>query len=245
MNIIYKNSNFLSFLDIYSISPNVKINGKNDYSYILSMMLSFLCILSSLIISIYFVIYFWQKRSVSIVYNVDSLEYPVSNLTEYPITLHLMDNFGNSIPEQDKHFYFTARYWKYKVVLDENNNPKIVSNITDIKLNKCDINRDFGKHKKLFEDTPDLSLKYCLPPNSFNLTLHGHYGDAIQEFSFLSFFVNKCINGLDEKVDCYDMEKIDSTLSIVQMEFTHLNYDINHGNSNDPRVLTRKPDYIS
>jgi hypothetical protein len=242
MNIIYKNTNFLSFLDIYSISPNMKINGKNSYNYMLSLTLSIFCIISSLIISIYFVIFFWQKRSVSIVYNVDSLEYPVNNITEFPITLYIYDSFGNPIPEQDKYFYFTARHWNYKVIRDEKNNPKIVTNVTDIKMKRCDIDTDFGNYKQYFLNTPDLNYKYCVPPNSLNMTLYGFLGDVGRGNGFITFFVNKCINGIDGKKDCYELEKIDSTLTVVQMEFAHLNYDIDHSKIDDPRVLTRKID---
>jgi hypothetical protein len=240
MNYLFEKNSVVTFLDMFSITGNVKIQGMNTYSYRLSMTLSLICLISIITISFYFVIFFFQRSSSLIMFNMDSMEYPLNNLTEFPFTFQLYDSYGRLIPDQDKYFYLSCKFWKYKVTKDENNQPKIINDLTDIQLQRCDINKHFGNFQKFYSDVPDLNTKYCLPPNSHNLTLYGFYGDVVNGFSFLSLFVHRCINGVDGRSDCYDINKIDEALVTVHLEVSFMNSDIDHSNPKDPRVMVRK-----
>jgi len=242
LNFLYQKTPNLSFLDIYSLSGNLKIQGKDKYSYVLSVILSILSIITIFVISAYFVVTVFQRRSLSVIFNLDSMETPVVNLTEYPMTFHLYDSYGTSLKDQDKIYYIIGKFRKYAVELDENNEPKVTNKILDIKLEKCDLEKHFGNYKKSFSKIADLHLKYCLPANSHNITLYGKFGNLSEGFSFLHFFIQKCIKGQDGKEDCFEESEINNFLSTVHLEFMRLDYDINHNIPQDPKVLTLKAD---
>ena len=240
LNFLYNKTPRFSFVDIYSISPNLKIKGKEHYSYLLSLCLSMISIISILIISIYFTIVLFERRSLSVILQSDSLDFPVVNLTEFPMTIHLYNVLGKSIKDQDRIYYITAKFLKYQIAFDENNLPYVNNTITDVKLEKCDLDKHFGQYKKYFLNSPDIDLKYCLPANSFNTTIFGKIGDFNTGFGFFQFFIHKCINGVGGRTNCYETEAINKILTAVQLAFDHLDYDANHNIAEDPRVLNIK-----
>jgi hypothetical protein len=208
LSFLYVKTPNFNFLDMYSRSANLKIQGKDSYNYLLSTILSILSLITILILSIYFVVTVFQRKSISVIFHLDSMDYPVVNLTGYPMTFHRYDSYGKSLKDQDKIYYVMARYLEYKVELDENNEARVINRITDIKLERCDLEKHFGKYKEYFSHSADLSLKYCLPPISQNLTIYGKFGDLLNGFSSLAINLQRCINGHDDKQDCYEGDEI-------------------------------------
>jgi hypothetical protein len=86
----------------------------------------------------------------SVIYNIDSMVYPVVNLTEYTMTLKLHKSSGDTIKDQEKIFNFTAKFISQQVEYDEKNEPHVKTNIMDLKLEKCKIDKHFGKYKDFF-----------------------------------------------------------------------------------------------
>jgi hypothetical protein len=179
-----------------------------------------------------------------VVYNVDSMIYPVVNLTEYPMTFHIADSSGRKLPEQDRIFHIYAKFFKFGIVMNDNHSPEVKREEINIYLERCDLNKHFGKYEKYFTGIPELSFKYCLPAESHNITLFGRYGDVNKEFGIPQIFVSRCINGTAGKENCFDNEVIDRILVSVFFEFSYIDYDIDHYNPNDPRILTKKADVV-
>jgi hypothetical protein len=173
LNFLYNKIPRFSYIDIYSITPNLKIKRKEHFSYILSLSLNIISIISILILSIYFTVVLFERRSLCVILQFDSLDFPVVNITEFPMTIHLYSILGKSIKDQDRIYYVKAKFLTCQILLDENNLPYVNNTITDINLEKCDLDKHFGQYKKYFLNSPDMNLKYCLPANSFNTTING------------------------------------------------------------------------
>jgi hypothetical protein len=242
LNFLYKETPFFEFLDIYGLTGNLKIRANDSYSYFLSLVLSIISILSISSISLYLIINVYQRNSVSLLYQIDSMNYPVVNLTNYPFTFHLYDSNAQSLKNPDKIYYLTARFMEFKLEIDENKQSKAVTKIQNVTLEKCDLNKHFGKFKEYFLKATDTNLKYCIPPNSNNITLYGKYGDIANNFSILQVLLHKCKNGTNGKDNCHDEETINKSLNLVHMEYARIEYDINHNLVDDPKVITKKVD---
>jgi len=242
LNFLYEKTPNMAFFDLYSCTGNLKIQGKNSYSYLLSAILSILSIIIILILSIYFIIIAFERKSLSVILHFDSMNYPVVNLTDYPMTFHIYDSYGKSLNDQNEVYYFMGKYLEYKVVFDEDNKPRVINTITDLKFERCNISKHFGKYQEYFSNLPDLNLKYCLPPNTYNLTVYGNYGDISNGFSTIAINVHRCVNGNDGKEGCKSPDEVDNILNFIHLEYVRLDYDINHNIPENPTTLTRKAD---
>jgi hypothetical protein len=100
---------------------------------------------------------------------------------------------------------------------------KINTTQTEIKMEKCGINKHFGKFKSYFEDVSDLKSRYCVPKGN-NLTLTGFYGDFERGNGFIMVYTNKCTNGTkinDYRIDCFDKDYINGYMegTFLQMSY--------------------------
>ena len=225
--------NNFKFFDILSDEVHFTFNKEGDirnktiYGGIITLISYTLIILSG----IYFLINLIKRENKSLISSTESS--PYLNLTEsnlIPFIFRLSDK--NSIPYEnaEKLYKIQLKYWyggSNKTQLESESESEILSlkqNYIDLIVEKCDINKHFGKYKYLFESMVDLNSFYCTYPRSFNYSLYGKYG-SFTPFSYYNFYFVKCNVSLDS--NCYKSEEIESILSNVYMDMRTINYEIN------------------
>jgi hypothetical protein len=236
----------LSFLDFFAISPKLYVFGQNSIGTKFGVIMSLLVCLAIFALSGYFAFTTFNRSSITLVYNQDSTIYPVVNLTDYPLTLSLLDNYGQLIPEQETVFNFYLTVYNFLQYLDEQGNPQAKTFLEEIKLEKCDINKHFGNYKSYFADAAEMSTKYCLPIGKYNITLYGVYGNLKNGYNFLDIFVNRCVNNslTNPNNNCQDITYIQNTLANSYLQIGYMDYDIDNKNEILPNLLIQRFDII-
>lgn len=93
-----KTSSFVEFSDIYGQTFNLHIFGNDKYKTLIGSILSCISLTLILSASMYFIIYLFQRKSLTVILNEDYNSTPINNLTQIPLTFALGDFTGNPIP---------------------------------------------------------------------------------------------------------------------------------------------------
>ena len=104
------------------------------------------------------------------------------------------------------------------------------------KLERCDINKHFPKHREIFEKLPLLDRHYCIPLDAFDFQLYGYYGSN-NVYSATMTYVDRCVNGKWGKTNCAAETEIRETLQTMYMQLSFIDYNINNNNIESPGVM--------
>ncbi len=242
---------YLKFLDNSSKKPRIKVNGDSRYHTNLSIIFSLFSTLSIIVITCIFMYDWLSKNKINLVYNLDNRKYPNISLAGKHMGLIVTDIFGQDIPEPSRIFNIKfIIYWKIMFpafsaegsdnVNSKNtypdlqiNNSANVTNVnsnkpvaltTNIKPNDCkiieQINPGFAESNKFY------SNKVCLDFGANNITLDGKYG-SIQGYSFLTIYLNRCVNSTENKNSCMPQAYIDKILALAGLSIFTTEYDLN------------------
>lgn len=121
----------------------------------------------------------------------------------------------------------------YKKIISTDGTFKISLDILPIQLEKCDIDKHFLDQNDMKEiwKTYDMNYMLCIPPNKYNLTIHGKPRDLANGWSRLNIYVNKC-NPQVQK--CMNSTYTDKILSNFVLVTSYLSNSIDHYNTTHP-----------
>ena len=230
-------NNLIKSLDFFSLKTHLTINDKGDIRYknVLGGFLSLFYIITSSSFIIYFLFRLLSQNDISVMYSIEYDSFiNISYSNQLPFMVRLSDYYRNAL-KTDKLYNISLKVW-YNF-LNKTLDDYTIDISDDIILEKCDINKHFGKYKKEFEHIKNLDSYYCPRDRLSNQTLFGVYGDN-SNFSFYYFYFTKCLKSKDE--NCYDNEKINSILSHSYLDMIYLDYSVNNLNKKNPKKINIK-----
>jgi hypothetical protein len=227
----------LLYFDIFAKNFNFFVFGNEKQKTVLGCLIGIFSILAITIISLFFLVDFFKRENVTVMYNKDIDTKPVINLTYMPLMFSLSDLQTNFIDPQGL-FTFDVRMLNYVKVYNKTSG-QTSTRLTSqqIEYERCNISKHFLNYQEMFKNFKTESF-FCIPPGRYNLTLFGKYGDFLNGFSMLSIFVNRCN---PQKSQCFNSSIIESKLSNVILPLVYLSYGINNYNStqaNFPKLET-------
>ena len=229
--------NLIKSLDFFSVKTHLTIGDKGEIRYknIFGGFLSLLYIIISSSFIVYFLLRLLSQNDISVIYSIESNSLiNISYSNELPFMVRLSDYYRHAL-KTDKLYNISLKVW-YNF-LNQTLDDYTIDFFDDIILEKCDINKHFGKYKKNFQHIKNVDSYYCPRDRLFNQTLFGVYGDN-SNFSFYYFYFTKCLKSQDE--NCYDDEKINSILSHSYLDMVYLDYSVNNLNKKEHKKLNIK-----
>ncbi len=196
----------LSYFDIYSKQIGFFFNNKDKIGTNFGLLLTFLHVLISLFLFIYYLCY-TIKRSDLTVYDSStfSKDLPVANIN--PLSLYFA--FGLEDPKTSNRFIDETIYYTKLLFFErekENGEFKTVKRI-ELETEPCKEEK-FGEEYRNLIIPGELNNSYC--PKDFNLTLAGGY--KFNKFSYLRIRIYPCINNTDNNFHCQPQDVIDNYL---------------------------------
>jgi len=165
----------LSFIDLFSRAPFLRINNSDKYHTIFGLIISILTILGILSIVIYFIYASFARISYQILERMDQNIIPNTKIFENKISFILTNRLGNQFEEPDRLFSIEAKFWEiYPTAKIKNDN---LINITDIPLKNCSIYQN-EPFKERFDNVLNFwdSAK-CLDFTNLKKNLYGQFGN--------------------------------------------------------------------
>ena len=162
----------LSFLDQFSTTPGVKINGQKKYFTNFGLIISFITIVTIFALSIYYSFICLTRKYYKILERMDNNIIPNSKIFENKISFTLIDPFGNEYEDPDRLFEIDAKFWDFNKVIGK----KIIPSISDIPITNCTIHENppfeinFQRLNKLYPSSK------CLDFSKLKTNLYGKYG---------------------------------------------------------------------
>ena len=164
----------LSFLDQFSTTPGLKINGQKKYYTNFGLIISFITIVTIFALSIYYSFICLTRKYYKILERMDNNIIPNSKIFENKISFTIIDPVGNEYEDPDRLFTIDAKFWELNPSSKEDNivNPPIIS---EIPLTNCTIYEnppfeiDFQRLNKLYPTSK------CLDFSKLKTNLYGKY----------------------------------------------------------------------
>lgn len=231
-------------LDLYASTPHVYIHQQKYFSTKYGILMGALSIIVMLILSGYFVLQIFLRQNLSVIFNQDSSIPPVVNISNFPLVVGLIDDYGNPLPQAERTFRVEAKFWTFYTSVNETGEKIFGTSIIDIPIEKCNISKHFGEYQDYFDDGVFLSNSYCINPGQNNLTLYGAYGDLNNGFSFFDIKFKQCVNN-SKTTNCLDQQSIDYSLSSTYLILQYMDFDIDHQNPSNPALPIKKSDGIA
>ena len=167
----------LSFFNLFSQLPSLRINGKIRPTSIFGSIIGFFAIMI-LLAGLTFILHnFFSRLSYTINSFTDNLAKPEINLKNFNLGFQVIDAYGTPFPDHDRLFQISALYWDvYLPKIGENKTQKI--EFTNIPTIKCDQYKNDNLHKEIY-DTYSKMYKnmICIDIPSLNQSLKGVYGN--------------------------------------------------------------------
>jgi hypothetical protein len=224
-----RKSFFIDIFDINGQSISLHLFGKEKYKTFIGSVSGLLSLILMMGISIYFVMDLFQRKSLSIIFNEDNNQLPLNNLSNVPIMVTLGD-LSSNILDPEGLYWIDAKVMNYKRVII-NGTAKFFLELIPIELEKCNITKHFLDQSEMFKNLA-ISKYQCIPPGKYNITLFGRFGDTVNGWSYLAFFLNKCNAKMGQK--CLNDSYIESTLANTALSIAYSSYSINHYNVTTP-----------
>jgi hypothetical protein len=228
-----KQSNlFIDIFDINGHSINLHLFGKEKYKTFIGSLSGLLSVMMMLAISIYFIRGLFDKKPLSIVFNEDVSQLPINNMSNVPLMVLLGDLSSNALDPEGL-YWIDAKVLNYRRI-KENGTSKFTLDVIPIQLEKCDINKHFLNQTEIYKNFP-VSKYQCIPPGKYNITLYGRYGDTLNGWSMLGFFLNKCNSKIGQK--CHNDTYMNNVLANTGLSIAYTSYSIDHYNVIQPNVI--------
>ena len=225
------------YMDFLGMKPQLLMSGSKRHVTVLGVISSLLVLSFILGFSLFFFVRLFQRQVFLVNPNQGKIEFPLMNLTNYPIVLKLVDGSLAEIPQASK-------YYTYQVGLVHvpgHNGPAIRSWTT---TEPCNIEKHFGNYKAYFETIADLSTYSCIVNlNTLNFTVFGTYGDMINGYGAINIIINMCNNATSNNT-CAAQSDINSKLKAVFVNYGSLDYLVDHNNIENPSNLTLNMDLL-
>ena len=233
--------NYLKKFDYLSDQVNLTFNkegeirNKTFYGGIISIISIFLMITTG----IYFFIKLIRRENKYLLTSSESSPYlKINDSNNIPFLFRLSDY--NNIPynNTEKIYKINFKFWTGGSNSTSDNIENSKQHYEDLLIEKCDLEKHFGKFKYLFEKMTDLDTFYCTFPRNSNQTLYGIYGNVFP-FAYYNFYFSIC--DIDTNSNCYQRDEIYSILSNFYLDMRTIDYDIKSYNK-DVRDLIIKSD---
>lgn len=222
-------SKFFKNIDILSPRPQLTTLDGARHKTILGGFLTALSTITVLIISAYFTIETFQRKTVIILYNEEVNDSPTVDLLDYPFKMGMLNYTGGSIENLDRIVQPVALYSAFS--------KDKVPQIELLPLTLCS-NKTYGNFSDLLSDDNDPNKKamYCIDTSSLkrNLRLNGTFGQLTSQF--MAFTFSKCANNtLYGKTNCLPSAQIDAALVDSFVFINYIDYSIDNYNVSSPK----------
>ena len=210
--------------DLFGIDFPIRYQSQRKASTLISKILSIISYIILLILIILYIIEIYNHTNLNVVICQKYLfENYFVDFSEIPILIGIKNIF-NEIQEIDNNYYSLKIETNENIPYLKNGSRNMYNNITNIELEKC--NKNLLKNQFLNQiSAQDINYLYCIKPNQ-NLTFYGRYGDKINGFNIIEFFLSKCKNGTNNY--CQSNEKIDELIKKSYFQIFYFTTDINH-----------------
>ena len=199
----------------------MSLSYKNEYFYTTTVgaILTIICFIIVLIISIYDIKSLSEKSSFSIITNQYTDISEQIDFAKRPLLFQLIDNTGNIMEPDNRLFEFKAVDMEWLVVNDENGkqNYKVLN--TNLKMDKCD--KVLPSSSEYLKNI-DLSKFFCISSGQ-NIISYGYLGDMNNGYKGFRIYLNKC----NSNNNCYDESEIKSKLSNIKFRVSYLGLNTN------------------
>ena len=176
----------LKSINIYGMPFSIRYKNNNTYISALGIILSIISILSITSLFLYYFIELINHSNFTILSNNDKdIDYSI-NLSNIPMMLGLMDTNATLLELNQEYFSISA--WR-RTLIPINNSDGYVT-LKRLELEYC--NESIYQYEYPEMKKYDLSKYFCIKPNQ-NIEINGRYGDSINGFNNIDFFINLCI----------------------------------------------------
>ena len=211
----------LTILDRFSKQPNLLINGhRRNFNRcgILFGVILYIGILLGILIATLIIL---EKKKLNMLYNIESQYNNFIEFNDVQFSLIVTNNNGLEMENNHRLYDLKCNFFDYKI---QNNTPKLT--VKPINLKEC-------------RDSSFKNSRHCLNFKENNITIYGNDRNSIKSFSFVNFYVNKCMNTTTKK-DCLPNEIIEKELSSIKVSMNIGDYDVNTLNQNDPFLAVKR-----
>lgn len=226
---------FVKWTDFLSEAPHLYVKRTSRHKNLIGGVLSIATVCCIIGAIVNFGLQFIRRANSTILYHAEPSPYTVNvSLTSLPWMITIMNTFYESIPNQENIWYIRSQFWELKPDNSTGTN-KMVTTVTEIPVEKCDINRHFGEYKSYFQNFPSLSKYYCPVPGGPSVNLYGLYGSD-QACSMVQHSVARCINGINNATNCLTLPEINSIMENVYIAYATIDYNVDHLNVTSPKI---------
>ena len=102
----------MSFFDIFSPTPGLKINKEDKLTTIFGIIVSLMTILFISIITIYYSLTCFSRKNFKILERMDNKIVPTTKISENKISFIILDSDGKQFLDQERLFTIEANFWE-------------------------------------------------------------------------------------------------------------------------------------
>jgi hypothetical protein len=212
------------FCDQTSIKPKLLIYGKERYTTGFGTIMTILSYIAMIVLSGYFLISFYQKKELSVIFFRETKDYYSSfDLTDKFLFFSFKDT--NGVPVDPRMAQVASTYWIM--------NNGTISSVTYMDTENCVMGKHIpDQYKDIFHF--DVSGYQCISPGQYNLSLTALTSQGL--LKFYNFYVTECKNTTANGNMCYSPEVIQSKLQTTSMFFEYYfpSYVYDHYNTTNP-----------
>ena len=220
----------INTFDIYGYRPHLFIGNYHRSGSFIGLIITFLSMFFTILISCYFISQLFDKKKVSNIYTIKGLnekmiEIEVSKNTFY-FTIELQDPYSYNAIMNEKIFYPKA-YYKKAI---RNNKSDLAFNwtIKELEISKCILSDFNDNYQNLFSNHP-LNQTYCI--KNLNESIFGTFQKEKYSFIYIELF--ECKNTTENK-NCLPQEQIDYYLNGTFISIAYQEIVIDPCNYNMP-----------
>lgn len=224
-NIMISRWKYFSDIDLISPKPRLFINSRKRFVTTFSIVVSIVFTLCTLSLILYFFIDFLFGSGMTMIYSKEETLSDFSmvmNKKLFAINLKSLEEG----PVNPKIASMVPVLWKYN---------KYESEITEIKLEKCELDKHFSKkiYGNVFKNLGKNDFR-CLSQDQGNLTLSFNKTDW--SGAYIILYVKTCINTTENNNYCFPQEEIDKAMTNSSYYLSMLldNTAIDHYNLTNP-----------
>ena len=215
----------LTYLDVYSSEVYFTINsGCKRNKTMVGGIISIFSSITMVTLTFFFVLQYLNGSSSSVLSSDQSTENLKLPLHNYPYLLRLSSEKAQTYKEGD-HLYSIS----LKLKVGGGNNTYQWTD--DIIMEKCDINKHFGKYAYLFKNVTDLDTYLCPVLRMNNQSVVGIYGGK-HLFQYYHFYITMCTDNTNNN-KCVDKETMDNKLKATYLDILTLDYNVDNAGLNE------------
>ncbi len=227
-------------LDIFGQPVNIHVYGESKMKTTLTLALSIFAMISSIVISIIFVVNFFKNKEINVVYTENNT-YSKLDLTKTPIMFGVFDAFARPV-ESNGTYSIVLTHMNY-FAEDVNGDGKLVNKNKreTLKLEPCDRKKHFTDIREDLLENVAFNQYQCLPYNNKTI-LSGIFGNIYKGFEIMQVSIVKCNK---ENSVCHDEKEIEKRLTNVYLSMGTLNNYFDHQNYTHPKQPTFETNTLS